>query len=232
MTLAGAQEGTSDGLSPGLSRPLDRGRHRWLRWLFLALAVSLIATLVVPAALAGSYQPLSYGETGNSVMAFPGLPTGQGIHLVNNVGGFSEDFYLPPQRGTFSLFASLDNNGAYPVTIESVSLPSHSVVSLVAPVRYSVPGMGGSNEIPPPTSRVLHDVVLQPGQEMYIGFPVRTWPCGLKDNWATVASFSVTERFGFFTHTVAIPWGMYGDQLVMHIPAGHAGQPNTICVGR
>lgn len=231
MTLAGAHKGASGDLSPGLGTSGDPGRHRWLRWLLLALGVLMVATLVILAALAGSYQPLTYGESENSAMAFPGLPTGQGIHPVNNMGGFSEDFYLPPQRGTFSLFASLGNYGTYPITIESVSLPGDSLVKLVAPPRYSVPGMGGSDQIPPPTSRVLHDVVLRPGQEMYLGFLVRTWPCAVTHGWETVPSFSVTERFLFFGHTVAIPWGMYGDHLVMHFPGGHPGQPNTICAG-
>jgi hypothetical protein len=131
MTLAGAHEGTSGDLSPGLGMSGDPGRHRWLRWLLLALGVLMVATLVILAVLAGSYQPLTYGESENSAMAFPGLPTGQGIHPVNNMGGFSEDFYLPPQRGTFSLFASLGNYGTYPITIESVSLPATRWSSLL-----------------------------------------------------------------------------------------------------
>jgi len=50
--------------------------------------------------------------------------------------------------------------------------------------------MGGSNEIPPPTSRLLHDVVLLPGHEMFLGFPVRTWPCAQTDIWTGVSSFN------------------------------------------
>jgi hypothetical protein len=30
-----------------------------------------------------------------------GLPTGHGIHAVNDFGGLSEDIFIPPQRGTF-----------------------------------------------------------------------------------------------------------------------------------
>jgi hypothetical protein len=78
----------------------------------------VVSAVVVLAVLAGSYQPLAYGQMESSVLAFPGLRAGQGIRTVNNVGGISEDFFVPPQGGKFSLFVSLDNTGAYPVTIE------------------------------------------------------------------------------------------------------------------
>ncbi len=86
--------------------------------------------------------------------AFPGLPTGTGIHPVSNLGGFSEDFYVPPQRGTYSLFASIINNGPQTVTIETVWLAvagtSSWPLTLTAPVRYSRAGWDGSSQLPPP----------------------------------------------------------------------------------
>ena len=47
-----------------------------------------------------------------------------------------------------------------------------------------------------------------------------------------MAAFYVTERFLFFTHTVAIPWGMHGDSLVMHSPGAQPGDPYAICASQ
>lgn len=185
--------------------------------------------LAVLMAAASRYQPIGYGSTGSGNEAFPGLPAGKGIRVVNNLGGFHEDFYIPPQRGTFSLFADIRNNGTHRVTIVSVSLGSPSGVALAGPVLYSTPGMGGSNQIPPPTSRVLRDVVLGPGQEMFLGFPVHMWPCARIGSWQGIPDFYVTTRYLAFTHTVAVPWGMWGDSLLMRLPGGRPGQKGVIC---
>ena len=85
--------------------------------------------------------------------------------------------------------------------------------------------------MPPLTSHVLHDVRLGPGQEIYVGIPVRTWPCTQTDSFATaLPSFYVTERFAFFTHTAALPWGLQGDRLILYPLVGHAGEPGISCV--
>jgi hypothetical protein len=185
--------------------------------------------LVVLAAVASRYQPIGYGSTSSETEAFPGLPAGKGIRPVNNLGGFHEDIYIPPQRGTFSLFADLRNHGTHPVTIVSVSLGNISGMGLAGPVRYSTPGMGGSNQIPPPTSRVLRDVTLGPGREMFLGFPVHMWPCAQVGGWQGVPDFYVTTRYLMFTHTVAVPWGMQGDSLLMQLPGGRPGQKGVVC---
>jgi hypothetical protein len=229
MAVAGTP-GDAGGVStPGSGNP-DPVRRRWrVRWLVAGSAVLVALALLIPGLLAARYQPISYGSVGNSAELFPGLPGGQGIHPVNDLGGFHEDIYLPPQRGVFSLFADIANNGSYPITIESVALPQGGPI-LAGPVRYSTPGMGGSNEIPPPTSRMLHDVVLLPGHEMYLGFPVRTWPCASRDIWTGLQSFNVRVRFALFTRTVAVPWGDRGDSLIMHEPGGRPGDPDTFCL--
>jgi hypothetical protein len=187
--------------------------------------------VVILAVAASHYEPLGFGNTGNSAEAFPGLPAGQGIHLVNTVGGLHEDVYIPPQRGTFSLFADVTNNGTHPVTITSVRLPPGSPISLAGPVRYSTTGMGPNpeNQMPPPVSRVLHSVVVQPGDELFLGFPVHMWPCGQKYGWASLSEFDVTMKYLTFTHTVAVPWGMKTDSLVMHGTGGMPGQKDTVC---
>src|SRR5262249_5337180 len=79
-------------------------------------------------------------------------------------GGFHQDIYVPLQRGTFALVATIRNNGTHPVTIRSASPPQGSGLSIAGAIRYSTPGTGGSNQIPPPTSRVLRNVELAPGQ--------------------------------------------------------------------
>jgi hypothetical protein len=233
VTDPGSAEGDGGGLavaaregSPA-SRP-DRRPAR-LRWWLAGSVVVVAVALIILGVRAARYQPLSYGSVGNSAEQFPGLPGGQGIHAVNNLGGFHEDIYIPPQRGTFSLFGDIANNGTFPVTIKSVSLPPGGPV-LAGPVRYSTPGMGGSNEIPPPVSRVLHDVVLKPGQEMYVGLPVRTWPCAQTDIWTGIQSFFVTMKFALFTRSVALPWGHLGDSLIMHEPGGRPGGQDTFCL--
>ncbi len=120
--------------------------------------------LAILAALASRYQPIGNGE--DLSFAFPGLPAGQGLRVVNNLGEFHQDIYVPPQRGTFALVATIMNNGTHPVTIVSALAPQGSGLWLAGAIRYSTPGMDGSNQIPPPTSRVLRNVELAPGQEM------------------------------------------------------------------
>lgn len=222
---------TTSGAPAAESRGPTRGHGRG--WLWLSLAVfGLVAasTLITVSVLAGTYQPLSFGGVGNSAELYPGLPAGPGIQAVNTVGGLHEDFYIPPQRGTFSLFADVTNNGSYAVTIESVSLPAGGPVTLAGPVRYSTPGMGGSIMIPPPTSRVLHNLVLLPDHDLFLGFPVRTWPCAQQYTWVSEPSFIVKMRFALFTHTFAMPWGSLGGSLVMHEPGGRPGDAGIFCL--
>ena len=70
---------------------------------------------------------------------------------------------IPPQRGTFSLFVDIYNNGTYAVTIQSVTVPRP--LTPAGSVRYSRPPGGDGAVIPPPTSRVLRDVRLGPGRK-------------------------------------------------------------------
>jgi hypothetical protein len=216
----------------GPARPQRRSpwRRWWWIWALIPVGLAGIA-LVILAVVASRYEPLGFGSLSNSAEAFPGLPTGQGIHEVNTVGGLHEDVYIPPQRGTFSLFADVANNGTHPVTITAVRLPAGSPISLAGPVRYSYMGMGPNpdNEMPPPASRVLHSVVLQPGEQLFLGFPVHMWPCGQKDGWMSLSEFDVTMKYLSFAHTVALPWGMRDDSLIMLPNGGTPGQKDTVC---
>jgi hypothetical protein len=204
-----------------------RLRSRW--WWLAVPGVLVAAALVIIAVLAGTYQPLAFGSTGNSAERYPGLPTGVGIHPVNNFGGVSEDIYIPPQRGTFSLFVDIYNGGTYAVTIQSVRVPQP--LTPAGPVRYSRPPGGNGALIPPLTSRVLRDVQVGPGQEIYVGIPVRTWPCKqIHSRALALPSFYATERFAMFTHTVALPWGLQGDRLILYPPVGRPGGSGISCV--
>jgi hypothetical protein len=223
--------GDTETSAPGSAAALDNPRRqspihrRWWLWGLAVLGVAC-AVVAVLAVVASRYQPVSYGSFQAS--AFPGIPSGNGIRAVNNLGGFHEDLYIPPQRGTFGLFADITNNGTYPVTIVSVRLPVGSL-RLAGPVRYSMPGMGGSQQIPPPVSRVLHRVVLQPGQEMFLGFPVWMWPCTAHQGWEGLESFYVKVKYLMFTHTVEVPWGMDGDSLLIRAPGGKPGHKGVTC---
>jgi hypothetical protein len=224
---------TDGGAGDPTSKVREAGKRRWLArrvlWAAGGLALLAIAGLITIAIAAAHYQPLSYGDTENTAELYPGMPAGQGIHLVNTVGHLHEDFYIPPQRGTFSLFVDVHNNGSHAVTIESVTVPA-SGLRLAAPVRYSFPEMGGSGVFPPPHPRLLHDFVLRPGGQMFIGLQVRTSPCARRGYWQALPSFSVKMRFLGFTRSVALPWGMEGDSLIMQQPGGRPGAPGVICL--
>jgi hypothetical protein len=190
-------------------------RRRWLPLTAGALvAAGIVGFFTLRAA---SYQPLAYGS--DEALGFPGLPSGKGLRVVNNLGGYHEDIYIPPQRGTFSLFVDILNSGSRTVTIEAVRFPLGTELFPTGPERYARPDWWGGPRVSFP-SRIFHPVALAPGQEIYIGIPVRTSPCAEPDSWEGVPSFYVTYRWLFFTHTTAIPWGMGGDELIMHMPTG------------
>ena len=65
---------------------------------------------------------------------------------------------------------------------------------------------------------------------MFLGFPVRTWPCAQQYGWASEPSFNVRMRFALFTRTVAMPWGGLADSLVMHAPGGRPGDAGIVCL--
>ena len=135
----------------------------------------MAASASILLALANDYRPLAYGLDGSSSLAYPGLRAGHGIRPVNTFGGIRMDLYIPPQRGTFYLFASVMNRGSRAVIIEKASLPKGSALTPAGPVRYAMPGGGNTSGIPV-AKRILHDVKLGPYQEILIAIPVRSWP--------------------------------------------------------
>jgi hypothetical protein len=129
------------------------------------------------------------------------------------------------------LFASVANNGSRTVTVESVALPRYSALTPAGPVRYVSSWTYKGNLGIPPARQVLRGVSLPPGQELLVAIPVRSWPCWQRNSgFATVPDFLVSYRWLFFTHTVAIPWGEFNDEVIMHAPAGRPGEPGVICL--
>jgi len=204
-------------------------RRRYTRvWLVGAGMVALAVSGVL-LGKAAVYQPL--GRSGLVVDgAFPGMPQGVGIKVVNNFALLGGDYYVPPQRGEFSFGLSIRNSGSMPVTIDVVTT-SVSPADSTYPVRLAGPVLYTTDMGRPGTSRthVLRNLKLGPGQGIFIGIPLRTWPCGQTDGWDTDPAFYVKEHFLFFTHTIAVPWSMKGAKLIMRIPGGKPGDPHTIC---
>lgn len=190
------------------------------------IALGVLAVLLGMAAV---YQPLDRG--GLAVDApFPGMPPGIGIKVVNNFGLLGGDYYVPPQRGEFSFGLSIRNSGSRAVTIEAVTTSvsaddSTHLVRLAGPVMYTT-DMGRPGA---PRAHVLRNLSLGPGQGTFIGIPLRMSPCGQTTGWVTDPAFYVKEHFLFFTHTIAVPWSMFGAKLIMHDPGGRPGDPHTIC---
>src|SRR6266699_7151795 len=164
MTLAEAETAAA---RPGRPR-----RRQWLVWAMLAAGLGQRG----PRDTRRGGEPASADRQRRGPrLRVPGLPAGRGFRVVNNLGGVHQDIYVPPQRGTFALVATITNNGTHPVTILSASPPQGSGLWIAGAIRCSTPGMGGSSQIPPPASRVLRNVELAPGQEMFIGFPMKMW---------------------------------------------------------
>jgi hypothetical protein len=214
----------------------SRRWRRWHTWILLATValVALIAVAVVGLRV-NSYEPLAYGGDSTYGLAYPGLPAAHGARTVNTFGGVREDVYIPPHRGTFYLFGDVANYGSGAVTIVSVTLPRDTALKLAGHVRYAplpaAEGYGAPSI--PPASHVLRPVTLGAGKDIFVAIPVRAWPCWTKHyGFTTVPNFYVTYRRLFFTHTVAIPWGMHNDELIMHSPGGRPGQPGVVCAGR
>jgi hypothetical protein len=135
---------------------------------------------------------------------------------------------VPPQRGVFALSFSLDNNGSFAVTIEAVTQLPGSPLIAAGPVLYFVPTL--HNELRRAPGRMLNDVTLGPGQEIWIGMPLRTWPCAYRHENTAVTSVLVRERFLLFARTVALPVIGDGAQVLTNTPSrGRPGDPNTTC---
>jgi hypothetical protein len=173
----------------------------------MALAVAAVVLTV----LAATYQPVSYGSW-SGLSLVPGMPHAKGVRWVNKFGASGGDFYVPPQQGTFTISASITNDGAHAVIIEGVSLwradGPGPYIGLPVPARYYLV-KGGQ-----PAVHLLRNVTLRPGDEMVIGIPCAP-PCASTLTWTTIDSFLVRERFRG-SPPLTVPFTPKGGYLIMH----------------
>ena len=55
------------------------------------------------------------------------------------------------------------------------------------------------------------------------------WPCTSNQGWEGLDAFYVKVKYMMFTHTVAVPWGLRGDSLLIRAPGGKPGQKGVRC---
>jgi hypothetical protein len=215
----------------GAAEPsLSRRRRLWLRRVLLALGALLAAAVVVLWILAGTYQPVHFGDSYGG--SFAGLPAGTGLRSVNTFGGVTGEIYVPEQSGVFSVLPSIFNTGPETVTIEAVSIlspqdratatqgitpwPLIPAGSVRWAFQYSRPGQ----EVLASGTSVV-GVKLPPGQGMMLGIPLRmSGICYDPNGWTGTDVFYVKERFLFFTHWAAI---QFQPNLVMNEPFNPGG---------
>jgi len=227
----GTQPGGTE--PPALGPPGSRARSPWRRWTPVTLAALVTTALVVLAVLAWTYQPIPYfsGESGGSM---PGLPSGTGLRVVNTFGYQTGQLYVPPQRGTFTLVESFENNGPEAVTIEAVTILSPQDQAIIQ-AGASPPGLMPAGQVlgwietwrsPLPSPRPIAGLTLGPGQTMRIGIPVRfSSACYIKGSWSGDVAFYVKEHFLIFTHWVAVP---FGTPLLFQGPADPQVPPQDV----
>jgi hypothetical protein len=212
--------------SAGLGALSSRSRRRqWWAGSSVA-AIVVVAVIAVLLGKAAVYQPLSWGNQGV-------MPVGVGIRVVNNFGRLGGDYYVPPERVAFTFGVTLYNNGSRPITITRLTLnpapdDSPRTIWLAGPVLYTAGG-NFPDVARSPGMRVLHNVTIGPGREIFVDITLRTWPCDNDEGWFTISAFYVQEHFLAFHHTVALPWTMQGGKLIMHNPGGAPGDRHSIC---
>jgi hypothetical protein len=201
------------------------------RLLLLALGALLAAAVVVLAILAGTYQPVQYGDSGGGTL--PGMPAAKGIQTVNTFGNAQGETYVPPQLGVFTITETIQNTGPQPVTIEAVSILSPaeqanqargippSPLTPAGPVRWQ-------NMIPhqpaPTSGTSVAGLSLRPGQDIYVSIPVRlSGTCYEPGSYDTTGALYVKERFLAFTHWVAIT---FDTPFIFRHPSNPGGEPS------
>ena len=126
------------------------------------------------------------------------------------------------------MIPSIYNDGPLSVTIEAVSILSPQQQADASrgdapwpllpagPVRWAFQYTGpGRPDLP--SGRSVAGVSLPSGQGMLLGIPLRlSGVCRDRTGWTGTDVFYVKERFGFFTHWVAIH---FQPSLIMHEPS-------------
>jgi|HubBroStandDraft_5_1064220.scaffolds.fasta_scaffold147889_1 hypothetical protein len=176
-----------------------RGRRAtWIAWV---AGLAVLTVLVVGGVLAARYQPVAYGEGEEAIQ-------GQVvIKAVDRLGITRGQTYIPPQAPTTgSLIVSLTNTGPFAVTVLSVAPVNQGSLAVLTPtgaVTY-VPLAGSKPEVTGKSPRI-DGVSLRTGEQVLVRIPFRTPEC-----WQTgtslIREFSVTTKFLFWTHRIAISW--------------------------
>jgi hypothetical protein len=211
-----------DSSSAGAVPPGPRHRGRWLLFGFCTL---LTAAAVVLAVLAGTYQPVEFGNESGG--AYPGLPAGH-LQFVNQFGMDTGQVYASPQAGVFTLVESLTNDGPEPVTIEAVTIlsPQQQADAAAGSPAFPVTPAGAVRwrlEISsfgltgPFSGNSVAGHSLIPGQPIVVAIPLReSGRCYDPGGFVQIDTFYVQERFGPFTQWVAVPLAL---PLLMHTPS-------------
>jgi hypothetical protein len=194
-------------------------RRRWI-WLVVAALFLVLSGVAVVVPLAATYQPTTWGccEAG---------PLGE-VRAVSLFAHYRADFYVPPQRGKVTFIVTIQNNGSWPVSIESVTIgQTYGLLRLAGPVKYARHAPNG--RFMPPNPPVLHDVSLGPGHGIFVAISLRTSRCATISGWAELPSFFVNERLLLFTHRVPLPWDTQGGALIMRPNRLRTGGAGTFC---
>jgi hypothetical protein len=191
----------------------------------LRLLRLITVAAVVLAVLAGTYQPVQFGnEYGGD---YPGLPGGH-LQVVNHFGEDAGQVYALPQLGVFTLVESLANDGPEPVTIEAVSIlsPQQQADAAAGSPAFPVTPAGAVRWrlqdstfglIGPFSGNSVVSRSLAPGQPIVVAIPVRqSGRCYDPGGWMQISNFYVQERFGPFVQWVAVPLAL---PLLMHTPS-------------
>jgi hypothetical protein len=230
-----------DGEPPVSGTGGSRRRHPWRRRVLLGLGAFLAAAMVTLAVLAGTYQPVQFGDASGG--SFAGLPAGTGLRAVNTFGGAIGETYVPPQLGVFTIAESIQNTGPVPVTIEAVSILSPQdqayetqgqPPSPLTPAgsvawwsdKYSL------DQEPPFSGSSVAGISIAPGQMIRVGIPVRmSGTCYDPAGWTGTDVFYVKERFLFFTHWVAVN---FERSYILRAPSNPGGEPakDLVCLSK
>jgi hypothetical protein len=206
-----------------------RSRRRWLPG---AGGFLVAAALVAAMTLGAIYQPVSYG------MAAPAVQGPVRIRVVNDFGDMRGQIYIPPQpAGDGALIVGLANTGAYPVTIESVSMPQYpnALNQQTGPATYVSLGRNWPQPrgwpLPTGSSPIIGRATVPPGENILIRIPFRTPMCWT-GGWSVVSSFWVTTKFLWWTHTFEVSWTSpqdpSGGAIMSELPDPNGG-PGALC---